>query len=254
MKRTGLGIAGIGILIVSILIGYHLPTLITTTSNGEKIVEQVDEIAPTNTKANDMQDNPEEWLEENLQAIVKPLGWLAIISDPSSGLEDYRVERGNDILETVQGRQLFVMEDILQDTKNFKLFTTLVDNQMETYESPTDEMALVYLPYEIFNKRYETLFNEPFDIGISILSETLPEELANSYVYYDNRRSGANGVCVDSFDVKQVDYDVNGETYKAVLVLNYSERAAERLGRSFDSATLKYQVVQNQLVLKGLYI
>ena len=260
MKKIGFGIGVIGILVVSVLIGYYLPALITEnkTSNEEEIVEQVDkesyEMASTDAETDGMMESPEEWLKQNLETIIKPLGWLAIISDPSSGLQDYCVEKGNDILKAPQARQLFVMEDILQDTNNFKLFTTLVDNQMETYEAPTDEMAVVYLPYDVFNNRYEELFNEPFDIAQSISVEALPDKLANSYVYYDNRRPGANGVGVDSFEVRQVDYDENSQTYKAILALNYSERAAERLGRSFDSATLKYQVAGNQLVLKELHM
>ena len=259
MKRIGLAIGIIGILIVSILVGYYLPTLMTGKNQGEKIVEQVEQIplAPVKvdeTQGTKRQEYTEEWLEENLQTIIKPLGFLTIISDSSSGLQDYCVEKGNDILETVQARQLFVMEDILQDSNHFKLFTTLVDNQMETYEAPTEEMVLVYLPYDVFNKQYEALFNEPFDVTKSISNEVLPDELADTYVYYDNRRPGNNGVGVDSFEVKQMSYDVSNETYEAVLVFHYSERAAERLGRSFDNATLKYQAIGEQLVLKGLYI
>lgn len=259
MKRMVLGIGIIGILIISIFAGYYLPTLMTETSHGEEIVEQVEETASPHVKADEIQDSnvpdhAEQWLKENLQTIIKPLGFLVIISDPSSGLQDYCVEKGNDILETVQSRQLFIMEDILQDSYNFKLFTTLVDNQMETYEAPTDEMVLVYLPYDVFNKQYETLFNEPFDIAHSITSEALPDNIANAYVYYDNRRAGNNGVGVDSFEVEQINAAASSETYEAVLVLHYSERAAERLGRSFDNATLKYQVIGEQLVLKGLYI
>lgn len=254
-----LGISIIGILIVSIFVGYYLPTLMAETSHGEEIVEQVEEMTSPQVKAGEIQDSnvPDhdaQWLKENLQTIIKPLGFLAIISDPSSGLQDYCVEKGNDILETVQAKQLFVMEDILQDSNNFKLFTTLVDNQMETYEAPTDEMVLVYLPYDVFNKQYETLFNETFDIAHSITSEALPDNIANTYVYYDNRRAGNNGVGVDSFEVKQINYDASSETYEAVLVLHYSERAAERLGRSSDHVTLKYQATEKQLVLKGLYI
>lgn len=249
MKRFGLVIVIIGILAVSIFIGYHLPTLITnsTTSNEQQIVEQVGDV-------NGIQGNPEKWLEENLQPILKPLGWLVIVSDTSSGLSDYHVETGMDILEKPYGRQLFVMEDILQDTKNFGLFTTLVDDQMETYESPTDEMVMVYLPYEMFNKRYQSLFNETFNVEGSMVNENIPDELAENYVYYDNRRAGANGVCVDSFEIKQIDYDMNHEIYEASLTLNYSERAAQRLGRSSDCVLLKYQVIEDQLILKGLFV
>lgn len=256
MKKLGIVLGLLGVLAASIFAGYELNNRVG--GNGAMVKDTVqdkpqkaNEIKETEEMPNNIEVKDANWLEQKLEPIIKPLGWLAIIGDESLGLSDYLTKRGENLLETQIARQLFVMENLLQDPQNFSDFKTLVDQKMETYESPTDQMVMVYLPYGHFNQSYEALFNEVFDIKSAKFDEELPEELAQEYVYYDNRRPGLNGVCVEDYEVSESTYDISSESYQAEILLKYSERGSETLGRSQDIARLEYKVNGDRLILKG---
>lgn len=200
-------------------------------------IELQEEIKDTQKREQD-KTHELEWYQSKIEEIAWPLGWIDILSDASSFATDYHVSIGENIFDKENARQLFTMEKIIEDNKLTDQFVTFDGDRSMPAEYPTDEMVPAYLPYEQFNEVYKLLFGMDF---------TRTED----YVFYDNRRAGANGVRVEEITITSLDYDKETGVYLASLQMSYSERAQEMLGKASEIAWLKFKLQDEQMVLVG---
>lgn len=200
-----------------------------------------------------------EKLNDDLQDITKSLGWLVITSgiDNYNSGGKYEPQKNKDLLATTENRQLFIMEKILEKESNYSRFVKVaqdgsVDKDPNTIV--TDEMTTAYYPANLFNTEYKKYFGEDFDIDnrkVSTLNTA--QDKSKDYVYYNNKRAGANGLSVDAMTVNKVEYNKEDALLVADITLTYSSRASS-LGYSYNNMTLNYTRDNDNLILKSMFI
>lgn len=215
------------------------------------------EVDNNKTSFNEVEER--ENLNTNIKDIERSLGWLAVVSsiENYNAGGDYEVVTNKDFLEDISNRQLFVMEQILNNTDSYKDFIVLNGFSLEETDEldPTDETSISYYPYDLFNIEYKKYFGEDFKVSKAKVSNSKTKYDSDSnYVYYENKRSGANGLYVSSITIENVEYDTNTKTYTASISLNYSERAIQNLGIDSNQATLSYLRDNDSIILKSLIV
>lgn len=195
------------------------------------------------------EDEEIEVLNNKLSEIGSPLGWLVIVdginNQDSNG--NYVVSFNKDLLDNYKYRQLFVMEYILTNTNNYDLFTVTDMDGNVIEDIPTSEFTLAYLEYDEYNGYYKSLFGEDFDNNKAMNGNTSYDK---THVYYDNRRSGSNGVYVSMIQTNEVSYEDG--IYTSNVIITYSTRASELVGASEDVAVIEYtKDINDNIILKS---
>lgn len=194
----------------------------------------------------------QEWIQGQVDEYQKELGWVLILSDEQSFATDYHVARGENILLEEKAKQLFTMEYLVNHNNPSYPFKIEGEQGLEATDNPTEEFVAAYLDYETFNAQYKSFFNKDYDINAGMHIDGEAREIVSHYVYYDNRRPGSNGVQVEKIVVSGCVYDEVAQTYTAALIVNYSERAKEMLGRSSDEVSLSYKIKDGHMVFQSL--
>lgn len=200
-----------------------------------------------------------EKLNDDLQDITKSLGWLVITSgiDNYNSGGKYEPQKNKDLLATTENRQLFIMEKILEKESNYNRFVKVAQDgsaDKDPNTIVTDEMTTAYYPANLFNTEYKKYFGEDFDIDnrkVSTLNTA--QDKSKDYVYYNNKRAGANGLSVDAMTVNKVKYNKEDALLVADITLTYSSRASS-LGYSYSNMTLNYTRDNDNLILKSMFI
>ena len=199
------------------------------------------------------------YLEGKLSDMGSVLGWIGITSDTTKINKNGTLlilETNSNILNSMADRQQLVMEYILKDENNYSKFKTFAYPALEADEYPTGEYTISFLGYDDFNAVYKKFFGTEFDMNkayraekevydgtqtASALKTVNAYISSNDFVYYENKRSGNNGFRVTSFDINSIVQNETTKAYTAKLTVNYSERAAELIGKAKGTATLQYK-------------
>lgn len=195
------------------------------------------------------EDEEIELLNDKLSEIGFPLGWIIIVDGINNQDRNgnYVVTFNDDLLENYEYRQLFVMEYILSTTNNSDMFIVLDMDDNVIEDSPTSEFTKGYLDYNEYNNYYKSLFGEDFDNDKAMKGNTSYDE---EYVFYDNRRTGSNGVYVSMIQATEVEY--NNGIYTSNVIITYSTRASELVGTSEDTAAIEYtKDINDNIILKS---
>lgn len=192
-----------------------------------------------------------EYLTDKIEDIRSSLGFIAIITsiDKYNAGGDYVTKKNKNLLEEPSDKQLFVMEQIVTNEENHKDFIILnmngeVDKELT---SPTMDTTTAYYPYNLFENEYKKYFNDTFKIEsrkTSNLDNTYDKD--ENYIYYENRRSGLNGLSVTKITVNSITNQSSNQ-YEANITLHYSERLTSMLGVSSEEAELIYQKEGNNI-------
>lgn len=176
-------------------------------------------------------------LNDKLSEIGSSLGWIVIVDgiNNQDNTGKYNVSYGENLLDNYNYKQLFTMEYILSYSSNYDKFIVLDMTGNKIDDLPTSDFTTAYIKFEDFNYYYELLFGEKFDNDRAMKGNTSYD---GTYVYYDNRRAGSNGVYVSMIQANSVLYK-DGE-YSSDVTITYSTKASELVGVTQDTATIKY--------------
>lgn len=197
-------------------------------------------------------------LSNDLKDISSNLG-LLVIFDAVYNYNDggrYEPDTGKNLL-TTGNKQVFIMEQILKDSKNYDNFIVLSSDGKEVVENafPTEETTVAYYPYDLFKEEYKKYFNDNFDIDNREKSSfDTKYDKDKNYIYYENKKIGLNGINVTSIDITSVNYDSSSKTYTSLVKINYSDRAKERMNIDSSNGTIKYIRDNNNLYLVSFEI
>lgn len=193
-------------------------------------------------------------INDKLIEIGSPLGWIIIVDGINNQDENgnYNISFGVDLLKKYEYRQLFVMEYILSNSNNYKLFNVFDMNGNEIDDVPTSDFTFSYIDYSEFNSYYMSLFGDNFDMNKANKGDLLLPH-SNNYVYYDNRRAGSNGVYVSMIQASSVKY--KDGIYIATGDVTYSTKASELVGTDTDNAVIEYtKDIDNNIILKSFVL
>lgn len=193
-------------------------------------------------------------INDKLIEIGSPLGWIIIVDGINNQDENgnYNISFGVDLLKKYEYRQLFVMEYILSNSNNYKLFNVFDMNSNEIDDVPTSDFTFSYIDYSEFNSYYMSLFGDNFDMNKANKGDLLLPH-SNNYVYYDNRRAGSNGVYVSMIQASSVKY--KDGIYIATGDVTYSTRASELVGTDTGNAVIEYtKDIDNNIILKSFVL
>lgn len=177
-----------------------------------------------------------------------------MVSFPLSSLvvSTYRREgaipKNFNFFSSVENKQLFVMECILNNPANDKNFV------LGLGDYPTSDDAVAYYPYDLFNNVYKQLFNKDFDVSKRVLGGIDLYDKSSSYVYYIKWRGGNNGVLIDDFHIKKIMFDNKLGKYVASLELVYSDRFRMLTGIESDQAEFIYSIIDDRIVSESFII
>lgn len=205
----------------------------TTTFDQEK---QIEELTPILTK-------------------IKPgLSTITILTsiDKYNAGGEYITKKNKDLFTDIKTKQLFVMEQIIANTKNYSNFLILNSNGEVDNENndPTIEGSIAYYPYELFLTEYNNYFDEKFikeEREVSSYNNSYDSD--SNYIYYNNRRAGLNGLTITNISIDKIT-----EEYQATITLNYSPRLSEMLKTSTEQAIISYTYNNNNIKLKSYTI
>ena len=209
-------------------------------------------------KQEEIKFNKDEELKQvnnKLSEIGSSLGWLIITNGIDNQNEDgtkYSIEYNKNLLEEDYNKQLFTMEYILSTKNENDKFILLngFDKSKVKDANTTDDFILAYLDYDTFNTYYKKFFNKDFDISKQYKGDTSYD---TEYVYYQNRKSGSNGVYVPMITTDNIEYKDN--KYVANITITYSTRAATLIGKENDKGTLVYtKDINNNIILESFMV
>lgn len=203
-------------------------------------------------KINFNEDEELELLNDRLSEIGSPLGWIVLVDGINNQDRNgkYVISFDEDLLDNYGYRQLFVMEYILSISNNYDDFIVLDMDGNIVDDIPTSEFTLTYLEYDKYNSYYKNLFGEEFNINKSVKGNT---EYDDGYVYYDNRRSGSNGVYVSMMQATGIEY--NNGIFIGEVSVTYSTRASELVGSSVDTAIIEYtKDINGNIIIKSFIL
>ena len=209
-------------------------------------------------KQEEIKFNKDEELKQvnnKLSEIGSSLGWLIITNGIDNQNEDgtkYSIEYNKNLLEEDYNKQLFTMEYILSTKNENDKFILLngFDKSKVKDANPSDDFILAYWDYNTFNKYYKKFFNKDFDISKQYKGDTSYD---TEYVYYQNRKSGSNGVYVPMITSDNIEYKDN--KYVANITITYSTRAATLIGKENDKGKLVYtKDINNNIILESFMV
>lgn len=209
-------------------------------------------------KQEEIKFNKDEELKQvnnKLSEIGSSLGWLIITNGIDNQNEDgtkYSIDYNKNLLEEDYNKQLFTMEYILSTKNENDKFILLngFDKSEVKDANPTDDFILTYLDYDTFNTYYKKFFNKDFDISKQYKGDTSYD---TEYVYYQNRKSGSNGVYVPMITSDNIGYKDN--KYVANITITYSTRAATLIGKENDKGTIVYtKDINNNIILESFMV
>ena len=200
-----------------------------------------------------------EKLKTELDNISKSLGWITIVSS----FENYNIGgeyepiRNKNLIEKTEDKQLFIMEKVLENKENEKRFIVINTNTNEVEKDalPTEDATIAYYPYKEFNEEFKKYFNENIkneEAQKSELKNTY--DVDDNYIYYENKRSGANGLYVETMKIDSIKYDSKNKQYTAQITIIYSEKQIQKLGYNSDKAELTYKTKGENIILESLVI
>ena len=189
-----------------------------------------------------------------LSNVTKSLGWLVVLHNSS----EFGERKNIDYLSTIEDKQVFVMEYILNNQENHKNFIVLnaVSGEKLTNASPTDQMTIAYYPYSLFNQEYKKFFGEDFDATKRIKAPGSNNEYDKSeqYIYYSNRRPGRNGQYVSKMTVEDTKLDDTTKIYTALVNMTYSDTLSQEIGVNSEKAEITYTIENSNIILKTFII
>lgn len=209
-------------------------------------------------KQEEIKFNKDEELKQvnnKLSEIGSSLGWLIITNGIDNQNEDgtkYSIKYNKNLLEEDYNKQLFTMEYILSTKNENDKFILLngFDKSEVKDANPSDDFILAYLDYNTFNKYYKKFFNKDFNISKQYKGDTSYD---TEYVYYQNRKSGSNGVYVPMITSDNIEYKDN--KYVANITITYSTRLATLIGKENDKGTLVYtKDINNNIILESFMV
>lgn len=200
-----------------------------------------------------------EKLKTELDNISKSLGWITIVSS----FENYNIGgeyepiRNKNLIEKTEDKQLFIMEKVIENKENEKRFIVINTNTNEVEKDalPTEDATIAYYPYKEFNEEFKKYFNENIkneEAKKSELKNTY--DVDDNYIYYENKRSGANGLYVETMKIDSIKYDSKNKQYTAQITITYSEKQIQKLGYNSDKAELTYKTKGENIILESLVI
>lgn len=200
-----------------------------------------------------------EKLKTELDNISKSLGWITIVSS----FENYNIGgeyepiRNKNLIEKTEDKQLFIMEKVIENKENEKRFIVINTNTNEVEKDalPTEDATIAYYPYKEFNEEFKKYFNENIkneEAKKSELKNTY--DVDDNYIYYENKRSGANGLYVETMKIDSIKYDSKNKQYTAQITIIYSEKQIQKLGYNSDKAELTYKTKGENIILESLVI
>lgn len=188
-------------------------------------------------------------LDNKLIETGSSLGWIVIVDGINNQNNDkYNITYNENLFDNYSYKQLFVMEYILSDINTYDDFIILSAFNNSVIEgTPTDDFTLAYLDYDKYNIYYKSLFGEDFDISNAKNGNTSYDD---SYVYYENRRAGSNGVYVSMIQADSVSY--KDGLYTGEVTITYSTRAGELIGSEKSNASIGYvKDINDNIIFKS---
>lgn len=190
------------------------------------------------------QKKEKETLTTEIKNVSKNFGYILLLDsiDNYNKGGKYEPEKDKNILSSTSYKQIFVMEQILFDTNNYKDFIVLDSNGEETEEDvlPTENTAISYYPYDKFNKEYKKYFDGDFAYSSSLKGVTNNKYDNERYVYYPNRRAGLNGMGLSDIIINKITYDNKNNEYSAYIKINYNNTTKSITGMDSSTGILKY--------------
>lgn len=253
MKKKNTGNTGVIVItIVIILLGLAGAYLWKENKLGQNTEDQGG-TTTTNQNFNEVEER--EALNQNIQEIEASLGFLAILTsvDKYNAGGDYVTKKGTNLLEATEDRQLFVMEQIVENSENDKKFVVLDMNGEVDKEitSPTTDGATAYYPADLFKTEYAKYFKETFSMkDRKVSSNNNQYDQDSNYVYYENRRPGLNGLSVTGITIEKIEKNTT-DTYLANITLHYNDRTSSMLGASSEEAELIYSRRENIIQIES---
>ncbi len=193
-------------------------------------------------------NNLDKKMDSYINDIINPLSILVI--------SNLGQDKGSNYLSSLENKQLFAMEYILKDEKNNKDFTVLdvITNEV-VKDFPTSQMTLAYYPYSLYKNVYKKIFNEDFDISKKVKSPNNNNyDNIDDYVYYDNKRPGANGLSIDKIVIDSNSYDDATKKYTLNVTLTYSAALADSIKSNTDKAEIICYENDDNIVLESFII
>ncbi len=254
----------VGIIVFILLLLVVMGLGVVWFLNDDKEENKVNEVK--GTSANKVEEVPEVSSEEkqeddanvDVQAfvndVVGPLGWLVVIDT----FVDGRVKYDVDYLGSMNNRQLFVMEYILRDENSHGDFVVLSSDGKSILEdgSPVSQATYAYYPYDKFNVMYKKFFDRDFskaDKAISYGGYT-EYDSNDDYIYYVNRRSGANGLGVTEMKILEKVPNDDGGNYTAKVEITYSERLASNLKMNSSKGEIIYHISDGRVIMDSFML
>ena len=249
-KNGNLGVMIIAIImIVLALVGAYL-------LKEKKVSENPTSGENNNITLNETEEK--EVLNQTLKEMEASLGFLAVLTsiDKYNAGGDYITKKNVNLLKDTKSKQLFVMEQIVKNTENDKNFVILnMNGEVDTEENiPTTDGTTAYYPTDLFKKEYAKYFKETFSLEerqVSTFNNTYDKD--TNYIYYENRRAGANGLSVTGITIEKIEV-LSSSKYQASITLNYSDRLATMLGVDSESAKLVYQRNEDNIQIDSYMI
>ena len=253
MKKKNTGNTGVIVItIVIILLGLAGAYLWKENKLGKNTEDQGG-TTTVNQNFNEVEER--EALNQNIQEIEASLGFLAILTsvDKYNAGGDYVTKKGVNLLEATEDKQLFVMEQIVENSENDKNFVVLDMNGEVDKEitSPTTDGATAYYPADLFKTEYAKYFKETFSMkDRKVSSNNNQYDQDSNYVYYENRRPGLNGLSVTGITIEKIEKNTT-DTYLANITLHYNDRTSSMLGASSEEAELIYSRRENIIQIES---
>ena len=241
-KKNNLGVLLIAIVII--LLGFFLVYILKNQGVNleNNLTKENNSMEENNLEFDEMEEM--EYINNKIEEIKSSLGFIAILTsiDKYNAGGDYVTKKDKNLLEEYSTKQLFVMEQIITNKENYKNFVILntsgeVDKEIT---DPTTEATIAYYPYNLFIREYNKYFKDTFQVKNrcrSNLNNTYDN--LEEYVYYENRRSGLNGLSITDITITGIS-NLSSDKYQANITLHYSERLSNMLGVNSENAELVY--------------
>lgn len=164
----------------------------------------------------------------------------------------YELPRDEDLFSLHYNDIFFVTEYLVEN--NPDAFVTVNPNTLKKDDElvPTDDAVLAYCSKEDFLKASSVVFGEEKVIPGKAIDSTKDEYAQrNDYVYYENVRSGSNGLSV-SIEVN--DIVAKNNTFEASVKVRYSDGLKEKLNMDSSDGVIVYLINRDYIYLKSFYL
>lgn len=185
-------------------------------------------------------------LEETINNIKNPLSIITIVTaiDKYNAGGDYITKKQVNLLEDTSLKQLFIMEQIINNNSNNSNFIILDSNGNLSNEElePNTDGILAYYPTSLFKEEYNKYFIDSFDYKKRKVSSANNKYDSNDeYIYYNNRRSGMNGLYIEEIKINSIKrLSKTNDEYEASITLTYNNKLSELLNVKEETAKITY--------------